>query len=217
MSQSTIEALCAAFPGQVSLLCAHPEVGQPRCSLQPEARLPAGPIIALPLLVCALEQVCRGRLALDQPLEGQTTLEQGLAGLAAGDARALEEVTGLITPQRADDYFQGTLGLRDTACGPQARTSNQSLFYLMRRLSRGEVLTRPLRDRLARLIAQASPAPARIGLTAQAPGLYHWVGLVPGPAGPCYVGVCTWEGPGGEEQRAAAEALVRALIAMGEG
>ena len=211
MSQSTIEALRSTFPGRISLLSTDLETGQVGESYQPEARLPAGPMIALPLLVCALEQVCRGRLALDQSLDGQGTLEQGLAALAAGDPSALEAVTALITPQRADEYFQGTLGLRDTACGPQARTSNQSLFYLFRRLIRGEVLTQPLRDYLLALLAPVCPASAQVGLTAQAAGLYHWVGLVPGPAGLRYVGVCTWEGPGGEAQRQEVEDMVRAL------
>ena len=211
MSHSHVETLCAAFPGKLSVLSADLTGGEVCYSHQPEAKLPAGPVIALPLLVCALEQVCRGRLTLEQPLAGQGTLEQGLSSLAAGDPHALEDITELVTPQRADEYFQGTLGLRDTACGPQARTSNQSLFYLFRRLIRGEVLTQPLRDYLLALLAPVCPASAQVGLTAQAAGLYHWVGLVPGPAGLRYVGVCTWEGPGGEAQRQEVEDMVRAL------
>lgn len=211
MSQSHVEALCAAFPGKLSLLSAHLDTGEACASHQPEAKAPAGPIIALPLLVCALEQVCRGRMALDQPLAGYGTLEQGLARLASGDPGALEGVTGLVTPQRADEYFQGTLGLRDTACGPQARTSNQSLYYLLRRLSRGEVLTQPLRQRLLALLTPCAPAPARAGLLAQGEGVCHWVGLVGSPARPRYVGVFSWEGPSGPAQRQAVEALARAL------
>lgn len=215
MTQSCMEALWGGVPGQCSVLCVDLDTGDIRDSHQPEAKLPAGPMIALPLLVCVLEQVCRGRLALDQSLDGGGTLEQGLADLAAGDVHALEEVTALITPQRADDYFQGTLGLRDTACGSQARTSNQSLFYLFRRLVRGEVLTQPLRERLLALLAPVSPAPARVGLVAQADGLCHWAGLVPGPAGLRYVGVCSWESPGGAAQRREVENLVRALAGEG--
>lgn len=214
MSQSCVEALWGGFPGQCSVLCVDLDTGDICHSHQPEAKLPAGPMLAFPLLVCALEQVCRGRLALDQALDGGGTLKQGLADLAAGDARALEGVTALITPQRADDYFQGTLGLRDTACGPQARTSNQSLFYLFRRLVRGEVLTQPLRERLLALLAPVAPAPAQVGLAAQAGGLCHWAGLVPGPAGLRYVGVCSWEGPGGAAQRQEVENLVRALAGL---
>ena len=211
MSHTHVETLCAAFPGKLSVLSADLTSGEVYYSRQPEAKLPAGPMIALPLLVCALEQVCRGRLALDQPLAGLGTLEQGLAGLVAGEPDALESVTGLITPQRADEYFQGTLGLRDTACGPQARTSNQSLYYLLRRLSRGEVLTQPLRERVLALLTPCAPAPARVGLLAQGEGVCHWVGLTGCPSQPRYVGVFSWEGPSGPAQRQAVEALALAL------
>ena len=204
MSHSHVETLCAAFPGKLSVLSADLTGGEVCYSHQPEAKLPAGPVIALPLLVCALEQVCRGRLTLEQPLAGQGTLEQGLSSLAAGDPHALEDITELVTPQRADEYFQGTLGLRDTACGPQARTSNQSMYYLLRRLNRGEVLTQPL-------LTPCAPAPARVGLLAQGEGMCHWVGITGCPSRLRYVGVFSWEGPSGPAQRQAVEALALAL------
>lgn len=212
MSNQQLEELCRGFAGQSSLLVWDLEAPLPAAELRSEAKLPAGTAIALPLLAYALEGVRRGRYALDTPLPGEGTLERALGDMACRGA-ALEAVTGLVGAQGADEYFQGTLGIRDTACGPQAHTSNRSLFYVLRRLVRGEALTAPLRERL---IALLPPPPAGLpggsfGVPGRGDGIWHWAGLIPGPAGLRYVGVCTWDGPGGAEQEAGALSLLRAL------
>lgn len=212
-----MDALLAGFSGRYSLLCVDLDTGEELLSADPGAGCPAGTVISLPLLVCALEQVRKGRLTLGRELLKGEALDGVLARMIAGEAPALETVAGLVGEALADEYFQGTLGLRDTACTDTPRTSNQSLCYLLGKLHRGEILTEALRARALKLLRpdcapDGLPRPAAY-LAGRGDTLFHTAGIYPASGRALYVGAFLWDAPSQALAAAKAGALTRLLYA----
>lgn len=164
----------AAFPGQVSLLAAEVESGRVLWALEPDAQVVSASTIKVPVLLSALEEVRRGRLALGQTLdlpaeallEDSEVFEDGPTRrslwellywmIVESDNTATNRVLDLVGFETVNAYAREKLGLRHTVCqrkmldwaaiaaGRNNYTSAADQFTLYRKLCRGELLDGPL-------------------------------------------------------------------------
>lgn len=171
-----LRAEIAAFPARTSLLVADLESGAVRHAFQPQVQVAAASTIKVPILLAALEEVRRGRLALEemvplppaQVLEDTQVFERGVPAyslwellywmIVESDNTATNAVLDLLGFDAVNAYSREELGLAQTLClrnmldwgavraGRNNYTSAADQCRMYRLLCRGELLTPALTE-----------------------------------------------------------------------
>ncbi len=124
----------AAFPCQTSLLMTDIDTGETLHALDPEVRVVSASTIKVPILLAALEEVRRGRLALDRMvpvpqaeiLSDTRVFDRDVPAyslwellywmIVESDNTATNIIIGLLGYETINSYIRAALGLHGTVC-----------------------------------------------------------------------------------------------------